>query len=103
MYVNGSSFAVRAELRIPGNLLDQHYRAVCQCGWSRNFGYMGITCDRMVEWHRERGPSHNVTITITDAPPLDRVEMVRRHAVRELQFTTLKVTDIPIPVKGEFL
>jgi hypothetical protein len=66
----------RAGIMTPGPELDHTYTARCDCGWYRDFGYMAITCDRETEYHRERGPDHDILITATEAPPLTRQMLI---------------------------
>lgn len=83
-----------AYTEIPGTILDCTYVGKCECGDSRNFGYMGITADRWAEIHRSIGPAHNVTIEVTDAPPMTRAIM--RHKIKlrhSWKYDTVKTSD----------
>lgn len=65
------------------NVLDKMYVVSCGCGYVRDCGYMGVTADRLADWHRERGESHEVTIMVSDAEELTpRVMNSRSYASR---------------------
>jgi hypothetical protein len=66
-----------AFVEIPGQVLDTHYEAVCECGWRHNFGYMGITAYRETDRHNDRR-GHFACVFESPAPPLTR------QAIRKL-------------------
>lgn len=71
-----------AVIHIPGTVMDHTYVVLCDCGVNKPFGYMGITADRWADRHRDIGPSHNVTVEATDAPPLTRATIKKRIDLR---------------------
>lgn len=67
------------------NVLDKMYKVTCACGYARDCGYMGVTADRLADWHRERGEDHDVTITVSDAEELTPRRMnSRAYAYRRV-------------------
>jgi hypothetical protein len=85
------SVEVTVNLHIPGMLLDKRYEATCTCGVYKDFGYMHITADHWADRHRERGEHHNVTLHVSDAPPIERLHIDRKLFKKKMRQSSTRV------------
>jgi len=91
---------VRIETPLP--VLASNWAVICSCGYTREYGYMYLTADRVADQHANRG--HDVELFEWAADPLPRSYTVKRLKVqRGVIHGTISTgtrADSPVKING---